>query len=288
MRMEKRAIELYHSADADDAFMVWALKTGVVDSGVLAFRIRNGDTEELNQRALRGAADIVAVSLFTYGSIADCYAIFPHSGSVGRNYGPVIVSRRAYPVDALTGLRIATPGETTTAHCVLKMMAPQSRTVTIPIVPFERVFEALDQGEADAAVLIHEGRLLYESRGYHLVADIGAWWFEKTGLPLPLGGTVIKKSLGEETIRAASSCLRASIRYALEHREKVIEGILAEAPIKSKREVNQGLVDRYLALYANEDTLDYGEEGRAAIQAFLDSSFHAGLLPKKVTAEFTP
>jgi 1,4-dihydroxy-6-naphthoate synthase len=285
--MEKREIELYHSADADDAFMVWALKTGAVDSGLLAFRMRSGDTEELNNLALQGVADIVAVSLATYGRIADRYLLFPHSGSVGRNYGPVIVSRRAYPLDDLRGLRIATPGETTTAHCVLRMMAPLAVTVTIPIVPFERVFDALEQGEVDAAMLIHEGRLLYASRGYHLVADIGAWWYKRTGLPLPLGGTVIKKSLGEQTICAASSCLRASIRYALEHREEVIEGILAEAPIKTKQEVNKDLVDRYLALYANEDTLDYGEEGRAAIRTFLDLSFHAGLLPKKVEAEFT-
>lgn len=286
--MQRRAIELYHSADADDAFMVWALKSGAVASGGLVFRMRSGDTEELNQLALRGAADIVAVSLFTYGRIVDSYLLLPHGGSVGRKYGPVIVSRRAYPLDALNTLRIATPGETTTAHCVLKMLAPRSLTVTVPIIPFERVFDALDQGEVDAAILIHEGRLLYEARGYSLVADIGAWWFEKTGLPLPLGGTVIKKSLGEETIHVASSCLRASIRYALDHRDQVMQCILAEAPINTKHQVNHALVDRYLALYANEDSVDYGEEGRAAIQAFLDASFEAGLLPKKVHAEFSP
>ncbi len=284
----KKEIALYLSCDSDDAFMFWALKEGIIDTSPFVFRLITGNTEDLNIKALKGEPDVSAVSMYAYGLIADKYLLFPHGGSVGRNYGPVIVSRKEYSIYDLPSLKIATPGEKTTAHCVLKMLAPGSRTVTIPIFPFEKVFQAIEQGEVDAALLIHEGRLIYSELGYHLIADIGEWWFHKTGLPLPLGVTVVKKELGEEAIRQISSYLRSSIRYALDNREKVLESIIEQEKRKEKHLHKKELIDKYLSLYANEDTFDYGEEGRRAIQTFLDMSFNAGLLPKKVKAEFAP
>lgn len=284
----KEEITLYYSSDSDDAFMFWALKEGIIDTGSFVFRLITGNTEDLNIRALKGEPDVSAVSMYAYGFIADKYLLFPHSGSVGRNYGPVIVSRKEYSIYDLPGLKIATPGEKTTAHCVLKMLAPETRTVTIPISPFEKVFQAIDQGEVDAAILIHEGRLIYSELGYYLITDIGGWWFHETGLPLPLGVTVVKRELGEESIRKTSSYLKSSIRYALDNREKVLESIIEQEKRKEKHLHKKELIDEYLSLYANEDTLDYGEEGRRVIQTFLDMSFKAGLLPKKVKAEFAP
>jgi len=284
----KKEITLYLSCDSDDAFMFWALKEGVIDTGPFVFRLRTGNTEDLNIMALKGETDISAVSIYTYGFIADKYLLFPHSGSVGRNYGPVIVSRKKHTISDLPHLRIATPGEKTTAHCILKMLSPESKTATIPIDPFEKVFQAIDRGELDAGLLIHEGRLIYSELGYHLIADIGKWWFQKTGLPLPLGGTVIKRELGEKSIRLISSYLRNSIRYALDNRDMVLESILKQENRSEKHLSNKELIDEYLSLYANKDTLDYGERGRQAIQIFLDMSFKANLLPKKVKVEFTP
>ncbi|MCD6353636.1 MAG: ABC transporter substrate-binding protein [Proteobacteria bacterium] len=284
----KKEITLYYSADSDDAFMFWALKENLIDTEPFHFTLRTGNTEDLNTRALKGKPDISAVSIYAYGFLTDTYLLFPHSGSVGRNYGPVIVSRNPYTIEDLPRLTIATPGEKTTAHSILKMISPQTKTTTIPIVPFNRIFNAIDQGEVDAGLLIHEGRLLYSQSGYHLIADIGEWWFQKTGLPLPLGGTVIKKSLGEETICSISSCLKRSIQYALNNRDSVLESILNQKNRKRKDIFSKELIDEYLYLYANEDTLDYGEDGREAIQTFLNMSFKANLLPEKVKAEFTP
>lgn len=283
-----KEISLYYSADSDDAFMFWALKENLIDTRPFHFTLRTGNTEDLNNQALDGKPDISAVSIYAYGFLADEYILFPHSGSVGRNYGPVIVSPNPYTLDDLPRLTIATPGEKTTAHCILRMLSPRTKTTTIPIVPFDRIFEAIDHGDVDGGLLIHEGRLFYSHLGYHLIADIGEWWFQKTGLPLPLGGTVIKKSLGEETIRSVSSCLRRSIQYALNNRDQVLEGIVNQENKKRKDIFNKELIDEYLSLYANEDTLDYGDDGRQAIQTFLDMSFEANLLPQKVTAAFTP
>ena len=276
----------YHSADSDDAFMYWALKKGIINSAPFTIDIRTGNTEDLNQLALRGKADICALSIYTYGFIADQYILCSHSGSMGRNYGPVIVAKKPYPIDKLPSLLVATPGEKTTAHCLLKMFSPLTKTKVIPIVPFEKIIKAIDEGEVDAGLLIHEGLLLYSAYGLHLVADLGKWWFQKTSLPLPLGGTVIKKSLGKEVVAFLSSCLKKSIKYALEHREEVLYKIIQEDPRMIEGLHKSRLIDNYLSLYANEDALDYGEEGKKAIQTFFNLAYNAGLLPQPVEVEF--
>jgi 1,4-dihydroxy-6-naphthoate synthase len=281
-------ITFYYSADSDDAFMYWALRKKIIDTAPFILTIKTGNTEDLNRAALSGEPDICALSIYAYGLIADRYVLFPHSGSVGRNYGPVIVAKKPYTVDDLPNLTVATPGENTTAHCLLKLISPQTKTKVIPIVPFERVLEAIDHGEVDAGLLIHEGLLLYSQLGLHLVCDVGKWWFEKTALPLPLGGTVIKKALGSEAISFLSFCLRSSIKYSLEHPDEVLQNIIQEDKRMTESLHDQNLIRRYLALYANEDTLDYGEDGRKAIQTFLSMSHEAGLLPKRVRVEFTP
>ncbi|MCX8012276.1 MAG: ABC transporter substrate-binding protein, partial [Desulfobacterota bacterium] len=227
-----------------------------------------------------------ALSIYTYGLISDIYYLCNHSGSMGRNYGPVIVAKQPYPADKLPSLVIATPGEKTTAHCLLKMFSPQTKTRVIPIVPFERVLKAIDDGEVDAGLLIHEGLLLYPKYGLHLVADLGKWWFKKTSLPLPLGGTVIKKALGKEPAAFISSCLKKSIQYALEHREEVLAEIIQEDPRVTENLHDSSIIDKYLSLYANKDSLDYGEEGRKAIQTFFNLTYNIGLLPRPVEVEF--
>ncbi|MBN2467462.1 MAG: ABC transporter substrate-binding protein [Deltaproteobacteria bacterium] len=280
--------KIYYSADSDDAFMFWALKENLVDTKPFHFTLCAGNTEDLNTLALQGEPDVCAVSMYAYGFLADVYLLFPHGGSVGRNYGPVIVSRKEYTIDDLPRLTVATPGEKTTAHAILRMLSPESKTTTIPIIPFDRIFAAIDRGDVDAGLLIHEGRLIYGQKGYNLIADIGSWWFQRTGHPLPLGGTVIRKSLGEEAIRSISSSVRESIRYALDNREMVLERIMREDTRGQKKLFTRKLIDEYLFLYANADTLDYGDDGRKAIQTFLDMSYEANLLPTRVRAEFSP
>ncbi len=280
-------ITFYYSADSDDAFMYWALRRKIIDTGPFILNIKTGNTEDLNRSALNGEPDICALSIYAYGLISDRYFLFPHSGSVGRNYGPVIVAKKPYTLDDLPNLVVATPGENTTAHCLLKLISPQTKTKVIPIVPFERILEAIDHGEIDAGLLIHEGLLMYSQFGLHLVCDVGKWWFQKTSLPLPLGGTVIKKALGKEAIAFLSFCLKSSITYALEHRDKVMQSIVREEKRMTKSLHDQKLINAYLSLYANEDTLDYGEDGRQAIQTFLNLTHEAGLLPKRVRVEFT-
>ena len=281
-------IIFYYSADSDDAFMYWALRKKIIDTGPFILHIKTGNTEDLNRSALSGEPDICALSIYAYGLIADQYFLLPHSGSVGRNYGPVLVAKKPYTLGDLPNLVVASPGENTTAHCLLKLISPQTKTKVIPIVPFERILEAIDHGEVDAGLLIHEGLLMYSQFGLHLVCDVGKWWFQKTSLPLPLGGTVIKKALGKETISFLSSCLRNSIKYSLDHPDKVLQHIMREDKRMTESLHDQKLIRKYLSLYANEDTLDYGEDGRKAIQAFLNLTYESGLLSKRVRVEFTP
>ncbi|MDY6863438.1 MAG: MqnA/MqnD/SBP family protein, partial [Thermodesulfobacteriota bacterium] len=204
----KKEICLYFSVDSDDAFMFYALRKKIIDTGPFIFRFYQGDTEYLNNLAMEGKPDIIAVSIFTYGLIADKYMLLPHSGSTGRNYGPVVVSRDPHTIGELPDLKVATPGEKTTAHCIFKMLSPESNTAIVPITPFSEIFHAIDNKQVNAGILIHEGRLIYKDLGYHLIVDLGKWWFNKTGLPLPLGGTVINKNLGGNSIRLISSYLK--------------------------------------------------------------------------------
>jgi 1,4-dihydroxy-6-naphthoate synthase len=247
--------------------MFWALATGRVrprDFGFAAVDFRAADTETLNRWAEEGAADVVAVSIAHVPAIAPGYLLLPHGGSVGRGYGPVVAARRPLAPAELAGLRVGIPGERTTAARLLGRAAPRAVPV---VVPFSATLEAIDAGVVDAAVLIHEGRLVYERRGYRLVLDLGDWWRRETGLPLPLGGNVIRRALGPDAIAAASAMLHASIAHGLARRDEALGELLAARPGLARADA-----DAYLALYANADTLDYGPEGRAAVEALLGTS----------------
>jgi 1,4-dihydroxy-6-naphthoate synthase len=281
-------IRIAYSPDADDAFMFWAIVQQRIDTRGLRFAWQRADTEALNRGAESTAApDVSAVSIHQYAYLTDRYLLLPHGGSVGVGYGPVVVARRAMKREQLKGLRIGVPGLRTTAYLVLRLLVPEFDAVVLPVAPFRRVFNALEQDEVAAALLIHEGRLLYERENLKAVLDIGEAWQELTGLPLPLGGNVIARSLGPELIEKVSAVLRESIRYALDHRDEVLAALVGN---ESREGVPKepALFDRYLAMYANQDTLDYGEVGRRAISDLLDRGHEAGIIPERVKVEFAP
>jgi 1,4-dihydroxy-6-naphthoate synthase len=271
-------LRLAFSPDSDDLFMFWPLLHGRVDTGRYRFEHERIDTQSLNRRAMDGDLDVVAISIATYPAVAKEYLLLPHGGSVGRGYGPVVVAPRAAPLASFTGRSIAVPGEGTTAYLVLRLLLPQFRPVFLPIQPYDRVFRALRDSEVEAALLIHEGRLTYEKEGFARVAELGEAWGELTsGLPLPLGGNVIRRSLGAETIADVSALLRQGIRYALTHREELIGELLA-AETRADVKLDRAMIDRYLAMYANEDTLEYPADARRAVQELFARGSRAGLL----------
>src|SRR5579871_998645 len=285
--LASRAISLAYSVDADDAFMFHALRAGAIDAAGLTFSHRRDHTAALNRLALEGAADVVAVSLGVYPAIADRYQLLPHGASVGRGYGPVVVARRPLGPEGLAGLRVGIPGATTTAWLVLRLLAPGAVGVEIPISPFNRIFEALAAGEVDAALLIHEGRLLYPARGLHLVADLGVFWQEKTGLPLPLGVNVIRRAMGPAEVARVSGVLRASIAWALAHRREMIALIAAEDR-GDKALSDQALIDHYLNLYANADTAAIADDARRAVEVLFTEARRAGLISAETAIEWAP
>jgi len=270
-------ISLAYSVDADDAFMFHAVRVGAVDTAGLTFTHRRADTAELNRLALAQAADVVAVSVGVYPRIAAAYQILPHGASVGRGYGPVVVAPRPLEPQQLNGLRVGIPGATTTAWLVLRLIAPRAIGVEIPIAPFNRIFDAVTAGEVDAALLIHEGRLLYPSRGLHLVADLGVFWRERTGMPLPLGVNVIRRGLGPPLVARVSSVLRASIQWAMAHRPELIARLASEDRGDEALK-NPALIDEYLNLYANADTAALPEDGQRAVARLFDDARAAGLI----------
>lgn len=268
------------SPDADDRFMFRAIELGLLDTEGLEFELVTRDTDQLNQLADGRGPDVTAISIAHYPRVHAHYRLLPHGGSVGRGYGPVVIAPPGRAT-SLDGLRIAVPGLTTTAHLVLSLFA-RFEPVVIPIVPMTRVFDALAEGRVDAALLIHEGRLSYAERGYELRMDLGVRWAEATrspehpqGLPLPLGGNVIRRDLPPDVLARANRVLRASIAHGLAHREEAIAWLLAGGTALRARDQ----VDHYLSLYANDDTLDYGVDGRAGIVELLRRGAAAGLLP---------
>jgi 1,4-dihydroxy-6-naphthoate synthase len=286
--MNAKAIRLAYSPDADDAFMFWAIRNQRIDLAGLSFEHARAATEDLN----RGAEDalaphVTAVSIHQYAYIADRYLLLPHGGSVGAGYGPVLVTPHARSLEALAGCRIGVPGLRTSAYLVLKLLMPAFEPVIVPVAPFARAFEALRSGEVDAALLIHEGRLLYEAEGFARVVELGEAWLAMTGLPLPLGGNVIARSLGAELITRVSSVLRESIRWALEHRDEVLSDLVRNET-RPGVPADRAMFDRYLAMYANDDTLDYGPNGRRAIEDLLERGHRAGIIPHAVTVEYAP
>jgi 1,4-dihydroxy-6-naphthoate synthase len=285
---ESRTIRIAYSPDADDAFMFWAIAEGRIDTRGLHFVRERADTEALNRGAESTTApDVSAVSIHQYAYLSDRYLLLPHGGSVGVGYGPVVVATRALSVRDLSGLRIGVPGLRTSAYLVLRLLVPLFTPVIVPVAPFARAFEALRNAEVDATLLIHEGRLLYDREGFERVLELGEAWHALTALPLPLGGNVIARRLGPAMIAEVSAVLRESIRYALTHRDEVLSALLA-AETRPGVPRERALFDRYLEMYANQDTLDYGEQGRHAIQELLDRGHAAGIIPQRTLAEFAP
>jgi len=280
-------VRLAYSVDADDAFMFRALETGAVVESGLRFTHERHDTAALNTIAEREAADVVAVSVGALPALNDRYLVLPHGASVGRGFGPVVVSKRPMQISQLAGARVGVPGLSTTAFMVLRLIAPEIEPVVVPIAPFSRVFEALDAGEVDAALLIHEGRLLFESRGYHQVVELGQWWAAETGLPLPLGVNVIRRVLGPALIQTVSATLREAIAWALSNRAAVIDHIATESRGDAGLR-DRALLDRYLGMYANEDTRATAEDARHAISELFGRATSAGLLAASQKVDWAP
>ena len=280
-------VRLAFSPDADDAFMFHALLTGAVTEPGLDFVAECADTETLNARAEQGDVDVLAVSIARYAAIADRWLLLPHGMSVGRGYGPVVVRRAGEAIASLADLankRVAVPGARTTANLVLKLLAPPFEGVVVPIQPFDRVFRALRTGEVDAAVLIHEGRLTFAREGFELIADLGAEWARATGLPLPLGGNVIRRALGADVIARVSRACRASIGWALEHKDAVLDALVK----RDERDLGRALLDRYLDLYANADTASLQPDVARAVEVLFARAREKALIHDAVRPEYAP
>ncbi len=271
-------LKLAHSPDSDDAFMFYALATKKLPASNLVFKHVLEDIESLNQKAMQGIYDITAASFHAYPYLADRYVLLPSGASFGERYGPIVVARSKPGPDGLRGKRIAVPGKLTTAHLVLRLYENDFEPV---FTPFDRILDAVSKGKADAGVVIHEGQLTYAEVGLKKIVDLGEWWHKETALPLPLGANLILRSLDRRTVRAVAKVLKQSIQYALDHREEALNYAL-----QFGRGLDSSTADRFVAMYVNEWTLDYGERGRKAVQTLLDRGFEKGILPKRVQAEF--
>ena len=276
--MSKRLITVGHSPDPDDAFMFYALAHNKLDTGDFSFRHELQDIETLNRRALKGELEVSAVSIHAYAYLADKYALLPSGCSMGDRYGPMVVARKNITVNDLKSTRIAVPGTMTTAFLGLRLLAGE---FPYEVVPFDQILDAVAAGRFDAGLIIHEGQLTFQNQGLELIVDLGVWWHEKTGLPLPLGGNVVRRDLGEATMRQISRLLKESIRYALEHRQDALSYALQYA-----RDMDRNLADRFVGMYVNDWTLDYGPRGRAAVARLLEEGYEAGVIPNRVAVQF--
>jgi len=276
--MPTTTIRVAHSPDSDDAFMFYALAEGKIDTGDLRYVHELQDIESLNQRALKAELEVTAVSIHAYAYLTDRYALLPHGSSMGDRYGPRLVARTPMSRADVRGKRIAVPGPLTTAYLALRLYEPDFEPV---MTPFDRIEDVVVNGEVDAGLLIHEGQLTFGERGLHLVADMGEWWYQETGLPLPLGGNVIRRDLGDALIRRVSRHLRASIAYGLEHRTTALDHAM-----QFSRGLAREKADTFVGMYVNDWTLDYGERGRAAVRALLERGVERGLIDKQVSVEF--
>jgi 5,8-dihydroxy-2-naphthoate synthase len=276
-----KTVHLAHSPDSDDAFMFYALAEGKLDTGDIHYVHELADIESLNQRARRKELEVTAVSIHAYAYLWRDYALLSSGSSMGDGYGPRLVSTLPRPADPRTALRarrIAVPGTLTTAYLALQLYQPDCIT---EVVPFDQIEDAVHAGDFDVGLLIHEGQLTYADAGLHLWADLGAWWLEDTGLPLPLGGNAVRRDLGPELIGRIAKDLRASIEYALAHRAPA----LAHAK-QFNRGIGDKRTDTFVGMYVNEWTVDYGVRGRTAVQTVLDRAYEARLIPERVAVEF--
>ena len=275
---EVREITVAHSPDSDDAFMFYAMATNKVRMPGLRFTHTLCDIETLNRKAQEGVYDVTAISFHAFPYIQNHYALLASGGSVGEGYGPMVVANRALSVEHVRRVKIAVPGKLTTAYLVLNLFAPGVET---EVVPFDQIIPQIIAGKQEAGLIIHEGQLTYGKAGLHRVVDLGKWWQQVTGLPLPLGGNAIRRSLGPEVIAQVGTALRQSIQYALEHRDQALEYAKQFA-----RDLDHQLADKFVGMYVNERTVDYGSDGREAVRRLLDMGHKAGIIPTPANVEF--
>jgi 1,4-dihydroxy-6-naphthoate synthase len=271
-------ISLAHSPDSDDAFMFYGLARGHVDAAGLDVHHVLQDIESLNQAARQGRHEVTAISFHAYPYVAERYALMPCGGSIGDGYGPLLVAREPLPPAEVAGRLVAVPGTLTSAYLALQLFAPGVRT---RVVPFDRILEEVREGRADVGLVIHEGQLTYGGDGLHKVLDLGAWWKDETGLPLPLGGNAVRRDLGPELMARLTRLVRETVRYSLGHRADALAYAMEFA-----RGMDPKVADRFVGMWVNEMTLDCGERGRRAVQLFLDRGHEAGVIPHPVRVEF--
>ena len=271
-------IRIGHSPDSDDAFMFYALANGLIPTDGFEIVQVAEDIESLNQRAVNGELEVTAISVHAYAYVAQHYALMPCGASIGDKYGPLVVSKEPMQREDLGGKKIAIPGKMTTAYLTLRLCQPDFDP---EVVQFDQILPYVQEGNADAGLIIHEGQLTYSRAGLHKVVDLGEWWHEETGLPLPLGANAIRQDLGAEKIRRVTALIKQSIQYSLEHRE----GGLAYA-MNYARDMETELADRFVGMYVNDYTLDYGEKGRAGVRALMERGYKCGVIPHPVDVEF--
>jgi 1,4-dihydroxy-6-naphthoate synthase len=271
-------MSLAHSPDSDDAFMFYGLASGHVPTGDLEITHVLKDIQTLNEEARVGVHEVTAISFHAYPHVAERYALMPCGGSIGDGYGPLLVAREPLAPSEIAGRVVAVPGTLTTAYLALRLFAPGAET---RVVPFDRILEEVSEGRADVGLIIHEGQLTFGGHGLHKVADLGAWWKEETGLPLPLGGNAVRRDLGDDMMRRLTRIVRDTVRYSLDHRADALAYAMSFA-----RGMDPRIADRFVGMWVNEMTLDCGERGRRAVQELLDRGHAAGVIPMAVRADF--
>lgn len=272
-------IHVAHSPDSDDAFMFYALATHKIDSEGLEFEHVLKDIETLNRDALKGRYEISAVSIHAYAYLADQYAILGSGASMGENYGPMVIAKESFDISELKNKVVAVPGTMTSAFLALKILEPNFEH---KVVPFDQIIECVQKGDADCGLIIHEGQLQYQNMGLKLIVDMGKWWADLTGgLPLPLGGNAVRRNLGPEMMKKLARIQKTSIAYGLDHREDALKHAMQYA-----RDLSHQDADKFVGMYVNQRTLDYGADGKKAVQLFLDMAYDRKLIPHQVNVEF--
>lgn len=278
MTTETKTLTLGHSPDPDDAFMFYAMAEDKIDTRGWKFEHILQDIQTLNERAEREELDISAISIHAFAYVADKYALLSCGASMGQNYGPMVIAREEFPLSELKNKKIAIPGEMTSAYLALRLAIGEFE---YEVVPFDEILEAVVSGKYEAGLIIHEGQLTYASNGLKLILDLGVWWNERHGLPLPLGGNVVRRALGDEAIVEIAEIMRESIRYSLEHRD-----VAVKHSMQWGRGLDQALADEFVGMYVNDLTLDYGEDGRRSVELFLKEAADAKLIPAMPDLKF--
>ena len=275
---QTETIRIGHSPDSDDAFMFYALaKETIPTDGIQVVHVIE-DIESLNQRALKGELEVTAVSIHAYAYIADKYALMPCGSSMGDRYGPILVANQLFPASELKGKKIAIPGKMTTAYLTCSLFESDFEAIE---VPFDQIIDFVKSGQADAGLIIHEGQLTYGESGMHKILDLGEWWYQETGLPLPLGGNVIRRDLGDEKMRKVTRLVRQSIQHSLDNRAEALDYAMIYA-----RDMETKTADQFVGMYVNEYTIDYGDSGREGVRELLKRGYESGIISQPVDIEF--